>query len=406
MNYVLTVFVDALKPESLKHMPFVQSFTEKRSIKAQLGYSNTCHASMYSGVYPNKHLHWFIWQYSPNTSPFKWINDLKIHKLPHNIYTKYLCYRVSCCCRKEITAFFGIPFLWNMPLKCWHYFDVSEKKFWTEPGFLDNYPTIFDILREHSIDFDVVGMPRTSEDSARISKNHFKAIKEYNPDKMKPWTYFFVGDIDPLSHYFGQDSSKVQMALRELDKALEQKCNLFKERVGNFTFILFSDHGQQRVKEDINLYSLFESSGRNLEDYIFFIDSNYARFWFRTQKEEIEIREILSKLSEKGFILTEELFRKYKTDMPDNRYGDLIFYLDAPYMFGKGEISVMGKKRNPSYVSMHGYLPENQESDGVFVSNRAVIDQSHVRLVDITPSILSLLNAPIPKHMDGMAIWK
>lgn len=406
MNYVLTVFVDALKPESLQYMPFLQSCAEKRRIRTQLGYSNTCHASMYSGVYPNKHLHWFIWQYSPNTSPFKWMNDLKMDKLPHNIYTKYLCYRVSCFTRKEITAFFGIPFLWNIPLKDWHYFDVSEKKLWMEPGFLENYPTIFDILRENGIDFDVVGMPRNNDDSVRMLKNHYRVIKEYNPDKIKPWTYFFIGNIDPLSHFFGQDSSEVQMSLRELDKTLEQKYNFFKERVDDFTFIVFSDHGQLRVKHEVNLYSLFESSGSHLEDYIFFIDSNYARFWFRTEKEGMEIREILSKLGGKGFILTEELSRKYKIDMPDNRYGDLVFYLDAPYIFGKGEVFVMGRRRNPSYVSMHGYLPDNPESDGVFVSNRAVIDQSHVRLVDITPSILLLLGTPIPKHMDGMVIWK
>jgi len=61
---VLTVFVDGLKPESLEYMEFLDTFENKMRIRPELGYSNSCHASMYTGVHPNKHLKWFIWKYS------------------------------------------------------------------------------------------------------------------------------------------------------------------------------------------------------------------------------------------------------------------------------------------------------------------------------------------------------
>ena len=74
---VLTVFIDGLKPESVEeYMPFLNTFG-KRRVETDLGYSVTCHATMYSGVYPNKHLRWFLWKYSPETSPFKWIRRFK-----------------------------------------------------------------------------------------------------------------------------------------------------------------------------------------------------------------------------------------------------------------------------------------------------------------------------------------
>jgi hypothetical protein len=406
MNYVLSVFVDALKPESLEWMPFLRSFGEKRRIETELGYSTTCHASMYTGVYPNKHLVWFIWQYSPHTSPFKWIKNLKLHLLPQNTYSRYLCHRISCYPKKDITAFFRIPFLWNLPLRDWHHFDVAEKRFWTEPGYLEEYPTVFEILRGNRIGFDVVGMPANHEESLRILRDRNRVIKGYAPDEVMPWTYLFVGDIDPLSHFFGQDSTEVKLALKQLDDALEQKYEFFRQRVGDFTFLLFSDHGHVRVEDAVNPYHLFESSGKRLEDYIFFVDSNYARFWFRNEKEQREILDVLSNLSDKGFVITEELSRKYRVDMPDNRYGDLVFYLDAPHIFDRGEVYVMGKRRNPSYVSMHGYLPDNRESDGILVSNRPLVGRTHIKLVDIMPSILEQLDAPIPENTDGTVIWQ
>jgi predicted AlkP superfamily pyrophosphatase or phosphodiesterase len=407
MTHVLTVFIDGLKFESLKYMPFLNSFSQKRKIWTDLGYSVACHASMYSGVRPNKHLSWFIWKYSPDTSPFKWINKLKIDRLPHNAYSKYICYRISSLlAREEVTAFTGIPFLWNMPLKDWHYFDLAEKRYWTDPRYMENYPTIFDILTKNSIEYDLVGMPVDTRLSPRDIRNQNRALREHNPREIRPWTYLFIGYIDLMSHFYGQDSNEVQALLKEIDKIVEQKYRFFEEQAKDFVFFLFSDHGHIKINQELDLYSLFKSSGKQLEDYIFFIDANYVRFWFKNEREEKEIHQVISKLDGKGFILTSDLLRKYNVDMPDNRYGDLIFYLDAPYIFGRGEIVVMGKRRNPVIVSMHGYRPDFPCYDGVIVSNKPLLDEPYVKLVDIMPSILSSLDIPIPKHAEGKVIWK
>ena len=92
--------------------------------------------------------------------------------------------------------------------------------------------------------------------------------------------------------------------------------------------------------------------------------------------------------------------------MPDNRYGDLIFYLDTPYIFDHGKLVVMGKQRNVSPVSMHGYLPDHSESDGVFISNKEVINETHIKLEDITPTILDVFDVKKSDYMDGTIVWK
>lgn len=396
---LLTVFIDALKPESIKYMPFINSLRTKMRIKTELGYSNPSHASMYSGVYPNKHLHWFVWEYSPQTSPFRWIQRLRLDKLPHNIYTKYLCYRISRLSRRRVTSYHGIPFLWYIPIKYWHYFDVTEKKFWSEPGFLGNYPTIFDILENNGIEYQIVGMTKNASDSSKI-------IEKHRFEEVKPWTYLFIGDIDALSHKYGQDSIEARKRLAEIDQILESKYRFFKTGFEDFSFMLFSDHGHIKVEGRVNLGSFFSSQARQLNDYIHLIDSNYARFWFRNEKERREVSKILSILDDKGFILSPEHLKKYNLDMLDNRYGDLIFYLDAHYIFDRGEVYALGKKRSSSDVSMHGYLPDYPNSDGVFVSNREVTNKAYISLEDITPSILYFFNIQVPDYMDGKVLWR
>ena len=398
---VLTAFIDGLKPESLIYMPFLNSFMTKKRLRPELGYSIVCYASMYTGVHPDKHLRWFIWKYSPKTSPFRWINRIGIDKFPHSIYTKYVLHKVSQAFNGSNTAYFGIPFLVHTPIRLWHYFDVDEKKFWNEPGFIEIYPTLFEILNGSSIRYEVVGMAKkgASESSRIIAQHLFK--------KIKPWTYLFVGDVDPLSHTYGQDSLITIKRLKEINDILEKVYNAFNKKLKDFYFICFSDHGHIKVKDRLNLSSLFRCHGKSIENYIHFLDANYARFWFRDEEEREEVSTILSDL-DKGFILRKKHFEKYNISMPDNRYGDLIFYLDAGYIFDKGRVFAMGRERSSlsKTVSMHGYLPDYPGSHGVFISNAKIQETDYVQLVDILPSILALLGIQFPHHVDGRVFWE
>jgi hypothetical protein len=403
---VLTVFIDGLKPDSLKYMPFINSLQEKRRIRTELGYSTTCHASMYTGVLPSKHLVWFIWKYAPGTSPFAWIGKLRADRLPDSIYCKYICYRITRLFSRHNSSFFGIPFLWNLPMRAWAYLDVAEKKFWTQSGYSEHYETIFELLGKRRIEYDIVGMPANPSESDRIMAGGNKAAQEFNPGRIKPWTYLFIGDIDPLSHLYGQDSSEVQTALKDIDAILETKYRLFQEQDRDFVFMLFSDHGHTNVTVKIDLFSFFESCGRHLNDHLYFIDSNFARFWFKADREKREVEDVLLRLGDKGFVLTADLQKKYCVDMPDNRYGDLIYYLDAPNVFDKGDVMAFGKKRNHPMTSAHGYLPGHPNSDGILVSNKPLASEPYIVLQDILPSILCLLGVPVPEHAEGRIFWK
>ena len=399
---VRTVFIDGLKPESVEYMEFLNTFEHKKRIKTELGaYSPVCYASMYTGVFPNKHLLWFTWKYSPDTSPFKLLKKAGLHKIPHNIYSKRICYKTSLFINRVTNpSVFGFTVFNSFPLKYWSYFDTEMKKPFTEPDLLNGYSNIFDILRTNGTEYEIVGT------EANNLAESSKVVEKHSLQDIKPWTYYFVGDIDPLSHRYGQDSPETIKRLQMIDKILEEKYKELGKRSDNLYFMVFSDHGHAKVENTVNLKSIFRENGTKLEDFIHFLDANYARFWFRNEKERKEVEKILSMMDDKGFILSEEHMKKCHVDMPDNRYGDLIFYLDKPNIFKDEEISVLGRKAVKTPVTMHGYLPDYLDSDAVLIANKKIVNKAHIKLEDITPSILQALGIEIPDYMDGEVIWK
>lgn len=392
MKPVFVVFIDGLKPENIQYMKFLNTLNKRRIKTELINYSPTCHASMYTGVYPNKHLQLFMWRYSPETSPFKIFKRLRLHKIPHNIYTKFFLYATLLRVRYNIPYTLMFSGLSMQPMDNWLNYDFGTVKGWTEPDpFVGDHPTIFKILRDNDIDYEIVGMQKKGAKSS-------KSVRAHKLKEVKPVTYYYIGDMDPLSDKYGQDSKEAKIRLNEIDKSIEEKYKVFKKQFEDFYFILFSDHGHIKVKKRINLYSFFKANGENLNSYVHFMDALHLRFWFRNKKEKENVVKILSKLESEGvgYTLTDEVMEKYHADMPDNRYGDLIFYIDAPYISKTCPVN-----------SMHGYSPEYPDSDGAFITNRDIAtSETHIKLQDIMPSILHALNIPIPEYVDGSVIWK
>lgn len=387
---LLTVFIDGLRPESLPHMPFLSSLAHRRRMRTILGYSIACHASMYSGVYPNKHRMWFVWQRAPASSPFRWLDGRRwlqrVDCLPLRLLLHALTAR-----REKRTSFWGLPRIANLPLCYWPCIDVSEKRYWDEPGYLDGYPTIFDLLRAGGVRYEAVGLAKGSPGVAGM------LAQPVRPEA-QPWTYLFLGELDALSHLHTAEGPEVLRWLRLADRAVERHCRALEAAAGKVDIVAFSDHGHVPVREKVNPYTIFRAAGDDLNRYMHLVDANFARFWFRDEGERERVAKVLAEL-EQGWALSAADMRRYHVDMPDDRFGELIFYLDQGSVFSRTTFGFARRQR-----SAHGYLPEHRESDGVLVSNLP-LRPGHVQLVDILPSLAARLGIPIPPHVDGRAVW-
>ncbi len=393
MKPLLSIFIDGLKPESLEHMPFLNSFQSKRRIKGEHGYSIACHGSMYSGVHTDIHKLWFVWQYAPTSSPFRRVKYL--FKIPFmgTLPGKLFLHKTAKLFEQPNTSFFGIPRVIHVPLRLLKYLDVSEKRNYDEPGYLTEVPSLFDIMREKGIAFEVIGMDKSEREESKIVERH-------TDHKKLPFIYWFIGDVDHFSHKFGQESDEAKKRLAELDALLGRKYEELTSAIGEVDVLVWSDHGHIDVAHKIDLYDTFEQAGADLNDYLHVIDGTYARFWFDKDGQEAKVRQVLESLKEYGDVMEIEDQKAHRVYPGDRRYGDLIFALRPGAIFSK---TIWGWSR--TMKSMHGYSPEYRESDGVLISNLPVTDDRTLELIDITPSIMERLELTPLEHMEGKSFW-
>jgi hypothetical protein len=120
------------------------------------------------------------------------------------------------------------------------------------------------------------------------------------------------------------------------------------------------------------------------DDYLAVYDSTMARFWFFSHRAKHEICEKLSS-SPCGKLLSDDELRELGVLFPDRRYGESIFLLHPGWMLAKSDFN--GPQWMP--VGMHGYHPNDPDSDAVFFSNR----KSPVRMRSIADVYQCMLEA-------------
>ena len=128
-----------------------------------------------------------------------------MNRFNHNIFGKYALFRTTEILTNTVPSWQGIMRLtwWDVPVKHWHYFDVAIRKPWYAKNFVKDYPSIFDILAANNVAYDILGLDeKTIEQSI-----HMLELQSFND--LKPFTFIFIGDIDTLSHRYGQESGIV-----------------------------------------------------------------------------------------------------------------------------------------------------------------------------------------------------
>ena len=393
---VLSIFADGVRFDSLQYMPFVNSL-QAVPLETVLGYSITCHPSMYTGVYPNKHKIAFHWvkgkkkngpytflSYFPDFFPF---SNAYFQALVSHFYAKFFL-------KKKASPFMGYGKLLNLPMKFWNQIDINEFKYWDDDNYInDEIKTIFELVRKYKYKHHVSNMHKPN-----LGKLH--AVKTVNPENYD-WVYYFIGESDHVSHEFEQHSVEGIEFLVKLDNFIKEEYDKFTKIYGknNFDFIFWSDHGHIPIKNRIDLYDLFKRNKVNLKNSFHLVDSTTARFWPKDEDEREKIIQIMqqipgvSLMEDKDY---EELHLAKDTDL----YGELFYYLKAETVF-LYTIHGFGKTTK----SMHGYHPNDEGNDGLFVSNRK-ISQQKATLPDVFVSTVNSLGIDYnPKiSLDGKNI--
>ena len=386
---VLAVFLDGLGADAMAHMPFLSGQPTVRRLRTELGYSITCHASMYTGLRPDRHGLWFVWRRDPQHSPFRWLRRLRFLDVVDNIPLHVAATKIT---RRftRTSSWFGIPYPVHVPWRYLPELDISERRLWHEPGYLATSPTIFDLLRADGVPFDIVGM-------ARGPAAGLRGIEAWEPRADLPaLTYLFAGDIDHASHAHGQGSHQVRSLLEQVDSVIARRFAAVESIAGEATLIVWSDHGHHQVRRLDPRQLLNERL--DLGRYLHVIDTNFIRLWIDDVAERRAAIDALNATGV-GHVLTEEELERHRVRMSDDRYGNVIFYLELPYAFSR---TIWGFGRR--LASAHGYLPDHPGSDGVFVSSRPAAEGA-AHIADLAPTLLDAVGIQLPDGLDGRSLW-
>lgn len=387
---VLTFFMDGVKHDMMKEcMPFLSSLNN-RPLISEFGYSCACHATMYTSRYIDEHGTWFIWKKGDN-SPYKWVDKVPLLKhinlLPLKLFVGKVTNKLS-----KNSSYSGVPCLVNLPLKYWSLFEPCDNVMWNNPDWKKNIPNLFTILKENSVRHEIVALhKKTKADDVFVESQN---IDLSNND----FVYYFIGYTDNIMHSYGEGRESEEY-LRRVDDFISREYEKALTTGKDVQIIAFSDHGHIDVVEPkVNINDYFEGT-KKVNDYIHLIESNYARFWPRNEKERDEILTVIAKMTrdELGFLIDDEVKNKYHLNLNSAEHGELVFYLAAPREFTN---TIWGFGH--SVKSGHGYEPTLQKHYGIFCTNLKIKNhREFANLTDILPTILSSLNLNIQDSFRG-----
>lgn len=394
MSRVVMIFLDAFSSRYLtdENTPFLNKIAQRgfcTPLKPMFAMGTALSASIYSGTLPNTNKIWcdYVVSNTPSSRPkmFKYLIKLSDFIPSDNLnkYVRYFLYKIF----NQKT---GTPNV--IPSNFLDFFELKKES--TESNSLGEIVTLFDVLKNHNMEYCVSGLSASIFDPS--DRSILKALKgDYDLFSVK------FSSLDKLGHKRGPESKKVHKRVLDIDNILRDVVE--SESMKDTYFVFFSDHGMSPVFDTINLFNMLDKlSVKMPEDYLLFLHSTVACFWFKSEKAKKIISEILENV-EFGNILDKPKLKELGIDKIGFEYGELIFALKEGYVFFPDFY-----RKNTVPKGMHGYAYPTYDTPILIIylfNSLANIEKREiVQHVDIVPTVLDLLGLPIPSTCDGKSL--
>jgi hypothetical protein len=273
----------------------------------------------------------------------------------------------------------------------------------------DNHTTIFSVLGEHS-------RYRT-----------LFSLDKLGSEGITPWIdgrpmleFIELYAFDLFCHWNLDRPDAVRDQIHRLDALIAQACEAA-ERHGMKT-LLAVDHGQEPVRHTIDLASLLKQSSVPGNDFTYYIEVANARFWFFTDRARDTLIPLLKNIERATFLHADEM-TQYHVDLDASKgFGDAYLITDQgtaffPHDFHHPLVNAYmarktreqhPRKISPVHRGYHGHLPGPPADVGYLspLSDGFARTASQGELIDVAPTLLSLLNQPVPETMKGKALLR
>ncbi len=268
------------------------------------------------------------------------------------------------------------------------------------------YPSIFGLLgrnAHYTFTKDFASLP---------------ALLERLPTRGRALDFLEMYALDLFQHWHLDNDPMMAEALRRTDRFVRDLHARCRER--DRRFMLLVDHGQERVVGTVPLIDTLRRVDLPEAECSYFVELACARVWFHTERARRRGLEALRELPRTTILSWREM-HQYDVCFEDDAFGEHYVFADAgwihfPHDFFQplgnivlGLFDPLQRRRvaSPIHRGNHGYLPHNASERGWLVLDDTLLQprRAEARLIDIAPSLLSLVGFEAPEYMKGTPLF-
>lgn len=229
-----------------------------------------------------------------------------------------------------------------------------------------------------------------------------------------------VHAYDIAVHYSLHDGDTMARRGRQLDDLV--KALFEKAEAGGLRCVLVVDHGQERINGSVNLEAAIRRSGADRDGFVYFTAQGAAKFWFRTDDARQKITAAVGATNHLTAMTWQELNERFGFTLGPE-WGELYAICDNDRVFfphdfhhllahlhlGLTNPAMRSRLTDFNVKGYHGQMPGHPAERGyLLVADDAVTpavgDDELVQIIDVAPTLLTLVGAAVPGHMKGRVV--
>jgi predicted AlkP superfamily pyrophosphatase or phosphodiesterase len=220
----------------------------------------------------------------------------------------------------------------------------------------------------------------------------------------------YLAGLDHEEHRHGAGSAEARDALVRLDRAVGDLIGALRRTDADTMVALVSDHGFSPLQKDVNLFGAFIQAGLITVDAKAQVTDWKAAIWPSAGSAAVVLRDPQDAVVRKQVV---ELLRRIAAS-PDNGIAEILdaqgierlggAHADYMVLFERGYQIGRDPKApllaDSGYRGMHGYSPNSEDMDAVFVVAGKGVPQralGKIDMRDIAPTLAHLMGTTLPE---------
>lgn len=326
---------------------------QRRELATILGFSSGALPTLFTGRGPSEHGRFLMYQRAQGSTPFAGFSRLRW--LPARVRESWRMKRLltRLVASRGVQGYFD---LYEVPRERLESFDLPERADIFAPGGLPG-GSLWDSLESSGLRWQGWNW-RTPQ--AEAFAQALQSIESGDRDVC----FIYTAELDAWLHREGTQGPGVAACLDAVEQFVRDAFTATARSGRPLWCHVLSDHGMVDVRTHVDVTGRLRSvpfrAGR---DYEVFLDSTFARFWWRHPGARVAVHEAFATES-RGRWLDRAMLERHGAWFADHRFGEDLWLLEP------GAILVPSFMGARPVAAMHGYDPEHPEMTAFYASNR------------------------------------